>query len=63
MVYRSRRTRESIGYGKFYSRSHDAVIRVYDEASNVIETHEHVGDFKDWQRDQNVCDYRVSRLS
>jgi hypothetical protein len=29
------------------SRSHNAVIRVYDEASNVIETHEHKGDFKD----------------
>ena len=27
-----------------YSRSHDAVIRVYDEAGNVIETHEHAGD-------------------
>jgi hypothetical protein len=24
------------------------VIRVYDEAGNVIETHEHTGDFKDW---------------
>ena len=24
----------------FYSRSHDAVIRVYDVAGNVIETHE-----------------------
>ena len=31
----------AIDYGKFRSRSHDAVIRVYDEASNVIETHEH----------------------
>jgi hypothetical protein len=28
--------------------SHDAVIRVYDEAGNVIETHEHKGDFKEW---------------
>jgi len=28
-------------YAKFYSRSHDAVIRVYDAAGNVIETHEH----------------------
>jgi hypothetical protein len=28
-----------------YSRSHDAVIRVYDAAGNVIETHEHAGDF------------------
>ncbi|PYJ50416.1 MAG: hypothetical protein DME83_09565 [Verrucomicrobia bacterium] len=35
----------TIGYAKFYSRSHDAVIRVYDEAGNVIETHEHAGDF------------------
>jgi hypothetical protein len=32
----------------FFSHSHDAVIRVYDEAGNVIETHEHIGDFKDW---------------
>jgi hypothetical protein len=36
----------AVGYAKFYSRSHDAVIRVYDDAGNVIETHEHVGDFK-----------------
>jgi hypothetical protein len=25
----------------------DAVIRVYDAASNVIETHEEAGDFKE----------------
>ncbi len=25
----------------------DAVIRVYDEAGNVIETNEHAGDFKE----------------
>jgi len=31
---------------KFYSRSHDAVIRVYDATGNVIETHERKGDFK-----------------
>jgi len=37
----------AIGYAKFRSRSHDAVIRVYDEAGNVIETHEHTGDFKE----------------
>jgi hypothetical protein len=29
-------------------RFHDAVIRVYDDAGNVIETHEHAGDFKEW---------------
>jgi hypothetical protein len=38
----------AIGYAKFYSRSHDAVICVYDEACNVIETHEHAGEFKEW---------------
>jgi hypothetical protein len=38
----------AVGYGKFYSRSHDAVIRVYDDACNVIATHEHKGDFKEW---------------
>ena len=27
---------------------HHAVIRVYDEAGNVIETHEHAGEFKEW---------------
>jgi len=32
-------------YAKFRSRSHDAVSRAYDEAGNVIETHEHAGDF------------------
>src|SRR4029453_13934164 len=39
---------KAIGYAKFYSRSHDAVIRVYDLAGNVIETHEHAGDFKEF---------------
>jgi hypothetical protein len=32
----------------FSSRSHDAVIRVCDQSGNVIETHEHKGDFKEW---------------
>jgi len=27
--------------------SRDAVIRVYDEACNVIETHQHAGEFKE----------------
>jgi hypothetical protein len=38
----------AVGYAKFFSRSHDAVIRVYDEAGNVIETHDHAGELKDW---------------
>jgi hypothetical protein len=28
------------------SPSHDAVIRVYDDAGNMIETHERKGDFQ-----------------
>jgi hypothetical protein len=38
----------AIGYAKHRSRSHNAVIRVYDEAGNVIDTHEHAGEFKEW---------------
>ncbi len=38
----------AIDYAKFYSRSHDAVIRVYDAADNVKETHQHAGGFKDF---------------
>jgi hypothetical protein len=30
-----------------FQRSHAAVIRVYDEAGNVIETHEHTGEFEE----------------
>jgi len=41
-------TGNAIGYAKFFSRSHDAMIRVYDEAGNVIATHEHKGEFKEW---------------
>jgi hypothetical protein len=41
------KTDDAIEYAKFRSRSHDAVIRVYDEAGAVIETHEHKGDFKE----------------
>jgi hypothetical protein len=40
-------SRNAISYATFYSRSHNAVIRVYDATGNVIETHEHVGDFKE----------------
>ena len=37
----------AIGYAPHRSGSHDAVIRVYDAAGNVIETHVHKGDFKE----------------
>jgi len=34
---------DAVGYAMQYSRSADAVVRVYDAAGNVIETHEHRG--------------------
>jgi hypothetical protein len=37
----------AVDYAKFLSRSHDAVIRVCDQAGNVIETHEYAGQFKE----------------
>ena len=37
----------AIGYAEHRSRSHHAVIRVYDEAGNLIEAHEHSGDFRE----------------
>ena len=37
----------AVGYAKFYSRSHRAVIRVFDEAGNVVETEEHAGDSRE----------------
>ena len=38
----------AIGYAMHRGRSHLAVIHVYAETGNVIETHEHRGEFKDW---------------
>jgi hypothetical protein len=37
----------TIGYAEHRSRSHGAVIRVFDKTGNVIQTHEHKGDFKE----------------
>jgi len=34
----------AVGYAMHSSRSHHAVIRVYDDAGSVIETHEPAGD-------------------
>ena len=38
----------AIGYATHSSRAHDAVIRAYDDAGNVIGTHEQKGEFKEW---------------
>jgi hypothetical protein len=37
----------AISFAKFNSRSHDAVIHVYDDAGNVIETLEQSGEFRE----------------
>jgi hypothetical protein len=37
----------AVSYAMHSSRSHDAVIRVYDAAGNLIEVHEHKGDFRE----------------
>jgi hypothetical protein len=38
---------QRIGYAKFFSRSHNAVVRVHHETGNVIERQEHTRDFKE----------------
>jgi hypothetical protein len=40
---------DAIGYAKHRSRSHRAVICVYDDAGKVLETHKYGGAFKEWQ--------------
>jgi len=37
----------AIGYAIHRSRSHDAVVRIYDDAGTLIETHEHKGESKE----------------
>jgi hypothetical protein len=50
----------AIGYAEHRSRSHDAVIRVYDEAGNVIGTHEHASDFKEpWPLENTISDLLI----
>jgi len=38
---------DAIDYAKLFSGSHAAVIRVYNVAGKLIETHEQAGDFKE----------------
>ena len=39
--------KNAVGYPEDYSRSHAAVIRVYDDGGNAIVTLEHAGDFRE----------------
>ena len=38
---------DTIGCVKFYSRSHPAIIRVFDKSGAAIKTHESAGDFRE----------------
>jgi hypothetical protein len=38
----------AIGYAKFAAAHMMVGFAFYDEAGNVIETHEHAGEFKEW---------------
>jgi hypothetical protein len=39
---------DAIDHAKFFSRSHHAVIRVYDSTGKVIDAREQAGQFKEW---------------
>jgi hypothetical protein len=42
--------RRAVAYAKYRScsRSHRAIVRVFYEAGNVLETHQHAGEFEEW---------------
>ena len=52
----------AIGYAKFYSRSHDAMHRVYDGAGNMLETHEQAAEGEDRFGEWNLL-LNLQRLS
>jgi hypothetical protein len=50
--------RIAVAYAKHrsWSRSHRAIIRVLDDSGAVIQTHESVGDFRQFQLLEQPCD-------
>lgn len=42
------RADDAIGYAKFYSRAQDCEIHVFNEPGEMIETHQHAGEFREW---------------
>ena len=56
---------DAVDYAKFFSRSYRAVIRVYDAANNVIETHEHtaITYYHPARRLFADCDQRIGPLA
>jgi hypothetical protein len=49
----------AIGYAKHFSRSHHAVIRVYDAVGNVIETPSHKGHSKSDRATYRQSDFDI----
>jgi hypothetical protein len=59
---------DAVDYAKFSSRSHHAVIRVYDDAGKMIQTHEHADDFsrlphRKGSADRHLLPFPVPQLS
>ena len=48
---------DAITYAKFYSRSHPAIIRVFDESGAVVGTQQSVGDFRECKSFCARCGY------
>ena len=38
---------DAIGYARFYSRSHVAIVRMFDDSGALIETHQSDGGFRE----------------
>lgn len=38
----------AISYAKFYSRLHDAMIRVFDATGALVDAAQQAGDFREW---------------
>jgi hypothetical protein len=38
----------AVSYAEFYSRSHAAVIRVFDASGGLLTEYQHAGEFHDW---------------
>jgi hypothetical protein len=61
-VLNASRFDDTIDYAKFRSLSHLAVIRVYDEAGNVIETHQHSAQSRTAAWDRTTCGFSLYPL-
>jgi hypothetical protein len=55
-------TGNAIKFAKFNSCSHDALIRVYDAAGNVIEAHDNAKEFKEWCLHEKNIHFKVRKF-